>query len=83
MIKDEQEYAVSQDALSRFEDSLQRLTNSAGDGDNPVLRRAELEGMRVQIARLHQEIADYETLRLGQTRVIASSSSTLTDGGYP
>jgi ribosome-binding protein aMBF1 (putative translation factor) len=74
MVKNERQRAVTLDALQRFEDSVNRLSNLVEDDYSPGLKQIEIQGMQTAISRLRAEIAEYDDLKSGRKKVQAASS---------
>ncbi len=73
MIKNERQYAITKAQADKLAQALERLSKSSAKGEaiHPVLRKAEAEALRSQLADLRAELADYEALRSGQRTELA------------
>ncbi len=68
MIKNERQYAITKAQADKFAQALERLSKGPAKGEaiHPVLRKAEAEALRSQLADLRAELAEYEALRSGR-----------------
>lgn len=74
MIKNERQYAITKAQADKFARALDELSRrSAGDG-HPLLRQAEEDALRSQLADLRAELEQYEALRAGQPAVLHLTS---------
>src|SRR5262249_19863132 len=73
MIKNERQYAITKAQADKFAQALERLSKSPAKGEaiHPLLRKAEAEALRSQLADVRAELADYEALRCGQRTELA------------
>jgi transcriptional regulator with XRE-family HTH domain len=71
MIKNEREYRITKAQAEKFERALARFAQPAGvDGEiHPLLRKAQEDALRSQLADLRTELEEYEALRAGRRAV--------------
>ncbi len=76
MIKNERQYAITKAQADKLAQALERLSKNPAKGEpiHPLLRKAEAEALRSQLADLRAELADYEALRCGQRTELALAS---------
>jgi cytidylate kinase/transcriptional regulator with XRE-family HTH domain len=71
MIKNERQYRISKAQAEKFRAAIQTLETGPPDEKiHPVLRKAEIEGMRSQLADLDRDIREYERLRSGRRAAV-------------
>lgn len=76
MIKNEKAYRVTRHHAARFADAIQRL-EAGEDQDSrvgPRLREASIDGMKSVLEGLHEEMAEYESLKTGTVRAFVLGS---------
>lgn len=67
MIKNDRQLRITMAQADRLEESLLRAPNArTPEKIHPVLRKAQLDALRSQVADLRNEIKQYETLRSGK-----------------
>src|SRR6266699_5176748 len=68
MIKNERQYRITKAKDEKFENTLAQLAETTEDRKHihPLLRKAEEDALRSQIAELHAEIEEYEILKSGK-----------------
>jgi HTH-type transcriptional regulator / antitoxin HipB len=75
MIKNEREYKISKGWLTKLEKALEtakrRKPKDSNDAERLKVRRAGLES---QLGELQEDVAAYEALKEGQTRVFSAHS---------
>lgn len=70
MIKNERQYKITKAAAERFERALQQFEASPDDaGLDPMIVRAEREGLESQLQELRAQVSEYEALVSGRTRL--------------
>src|SRR3712207_17693 len=69
MLKNQKQYETTKAAATRFEAALASLDDAASDL-HPTLLLAERQSLESQLQDLHQEIAEYESLRSRKRRVL-------------
>jgi ribosome-binding protein aMBF1 (putative translation factor) len=74
MIKNERQYRITKAQAERFERTISDVTSNPNPSLHPVLRKAELAGLKSQVEDLRSEIQEYEALRSGKRRMIALDS---------
>jgi len=74
MIKNERQYRITKAQAERFERTISDVTSNPNSSRHPVLRKAELAGLKSQLEDLQSEIQEYEALRSGKRRMIALDS---------
>ena len=76
MIKNERQYRITKAQAAKFERALAELSEQSGDdaGVHPLLRKAHEDALRSQLADLHQQLEEYETLQSGELPVLTLSS---------
>jgi cytidylate kinase/transcriptional regulator with XRE-family HTH domain/DNA-binding phage protein len=75
MIKNERQLRITKTQAEKFRAAIRALESSETDKSiHPVLRKAEIEGLRSQLADLDLDIQEYEALRSGQRRLGRISS---------
>ena len=75
MIKNDRHYRITKTQAERFREAIEELDRAAPDNSvDPVLQRAEIEGLRSQLADLETELRDYEDLRSGRRPVATARS---------
>lgn len=75
MIKNERQYRITRAQAEKFEKTITELEAAPEEKRiHPKLRTAQLNGLRSQLADLREELAEYESLRSGQRRVLELNS---------
>ncbi len=76
MIKNERQYAITKAQAEKFAQALEQLSRSPAKGPaaHPLLRKAEADALRSQLADLRAELEEYEALRSGTRAVLKLSS---------
>lgn len=64
MITNEKQYRSARAAIDRFNEEIAVL-KTADDGVHPTLRRAQIAGIKSQVAELAEQVGDYEALQSG------------------
>jgi transcriptional regulator with XRE-family HTH domain/cytidylate kinase len=71
MIKNERQLRISKAQADKFRETLKGLESAPLDESvHPILRNAELSGLRSQLADLERDIEEYERLRSGQKDLV-------------
>jgi ribosome-binding protein aMBF1 (putative translation factor)/cytidylate kinase len=71
MIKNERQFRITKAHAEKFRATIKTLESAPSDESvHPLLRKAELDGLRSQLADLEYEIEEYERLRSGQTKLV-------------
>lgn len=66
MIKNERQYKITKTELAKLEQALSESGLQKETGIDPLLLRAEQEGIRSQMADLRAEVREYDVLREGK-----------------
>lgn len=75
MIKNEREYRITKAQAERFERALAELSTSEGDPSlQPLLKKAQREGIQSQLEELQEQIAEYDALQSGRWSVLSLDS---------
>lgn len=74
MIKNERQYRITKAQIEKFEASLAELATHSDPEIHPLLREAEVSGIRSQLEDLRQEVAEYEALLAGERSVLSLDS---------
>jgi ribosome-binding protein aMBF1 (putative translation factor) len=74
MIKNERQYAITKAQAEKFAQALAEAKQRPSGKGHPLLRRAEEEALRSQLADLQAELAEYDALRSGQKKGLPVSS---------
>jgi len=74
MIKNERQYRITTAQAERFALAVAELAAHPRRDLHPILRKAELEALKSQLADLKRELAEYTSLRSGLRKVIALDS---------
>jgi len=70
MIKNERQFRITKAQAEKFRATIHGLESAGTKEDiHPVLRKAEIEGLRSQLSDLDTEIQEYEALRSGRRRL--------------
>lgn len=70
MIKNERQFRITKAQADRFRNTIQSLEAAPQDGKmHPRLRKAEIDGLRSQLADLDSDIREYEDLRSGRRSI--------------
>jgi ribosome-binding protein aMBF1 (putative translation factor) len=73
MIKNDRQYRITKAQAARFTKAIHE-TKTSPKGVHPLLQKAQIDGMRSQLADLQGEIEEYETLRSGRRKVATLDS---------
>lgn len=76
MIKNERQYKVTKSQVDKFEKALleHAKENGAGSNKHPLLVKAQKDALISQLKDLKEEVEEYERLRSGEQREIATES---------
>src|SRR5881396_2078026 len=75
MIKNERQYRITKAQAQKLRRALTLLARSLGKGNvHPVLRKAQADALRSQLADLRGEIRQYESLRSGKKKTLELDS---------
>ena len=75
MIKNQRQYGVTKTQAIKLEEALtQQSQPSAARKVHPLLRKAQTDALRSQLADLRSEIKQYETLRTGKRTKLSVTS---------
>jgi ribosome-binding protein aMBF1 (putative translation factor) len=77
MIKNERQYAITKAQAENFANALAELKQRPSGKGHPLLRKAEEEALRSQLADLQAELAEYDALRSGKQRIQVNSFDDL------
>jgi ribosome-binding protein aMBF1 (putative translation factor) len=70
MIKNERQYRITKAQADKFEGAIAEARAARTSGIHPVLQKAQVDGMRSQLADLRRDLSEYEALRSGACRTI-------------
>ena len=74
MIKNERQYRITKTQAENFRRTIAELKSSQSQGTHPVLRKAQGEALKSQLADLQRELREYERLRAGKQKIVALGS---------
>jgi ribosome-binding protein aMBF1 (putative translation factor) len=74
MIKNERQYRITKAQAEKFRRTVAEVTANPNRNLHPVLRKAELDGLKSQLDDLKRELQEYEALRSGKRRILALDS---------
>ena len=75
MIKNERQYRITKAQAEKLHTALAQLNRSRGSVTvHPVLRKAQADALRSQLADLHAEMNEYESLRAGKRTTLELAS---------
>jgi len=74
MIKNERQYRITKAQAEKFRHAIQEFPRSLPRAIPPVLRKAQLDALKSQLADLQQELTAYERLKSGKQKVVALRS---------
>ncbi len=74
MIKNERQYRITKAQAENFCQTIAELKSSQSQGTHPVLRKAQREALKSQLADLQRELREYERLRAGKQKIVALGS---------
>jgi ribosome-binding protein aMBF1 (putative translation factor) len=74
MIKNERQYRITKAQAENFRQTIAELKSSQSQGTHPVLRKAQGEALKSQLADLQRELREYERLRAGKQKIVALGS---------
>src|SRR5437867_996838 len=74
MIKNERQYRITKAQAENFRRTVAEVTANPDRNLHPVLRKAELDGLKSQLGDLRRELQEYEALRSGKRRILALDS---------
>jgi DNA-binding XRE family transcriptional regulator len=63
MITNELQYRVTKSEAQKFKDAIEGLKQKPLGKTDPIVRKAQMEGMKSQLEDLQQELSDYEALK--------------------
>jgi ribosome-binding protein aMBF1 (putative translation factor) len=69
MIKNEKQYKITKSWIKRFETGLDNLKQMPKSKEQPWAKGAQRRSVEGQLALLKTELADYEALKSGKTKV--------------
>ncbi len=73
MIGNEREYRITNAAIGRFEDALDRLEEGSAER-HPLLQQALRASMAGEAQTLREQVAEYDALRSGKVAVLETDS---------
>lgn len=73
MIGNEREYRITNAAIGRFEEALDRLEVGSAER-HPLLQQALRASMMGEVQTLREQVAEYDALRGGQVAVLEADS---------
>jgi transcriptional regulator with XRE-family HTH domain/Zn-dependent peptidase ImmA (M78 family) len=74
VIKNERQYRITKAQAERFADALKRAESASNEEIHPLLRKAQLDALRSQLADLTSEVAAYESLVANDSCVVEVES---------
>ena len=74
MIKNQRQYRITKTQVERFERTIAGVTAKPNRNLHPVLRKAQVDALKSQLADLKSELREYVALRSGKRRVMALAS---------
>jgi ribosome-binding protein aMBF1 (putative translation factor) len=76
MIKNERQYRITRAQAEKFANALSQLANTTEEAAqvHPLLRKAQEEGLRSQLADLQSQLEEYEAIRSGQQGMLELES---------
>jgi transcriptional regulator with XRE-family HTH domain len=76
MIKNERQYRITKSQADKFEQALAQVAAATPDTAklHPLLVKAQREALTSQLADLNRQLADYNSLRSGECRVLELTS---------
>ena len=74
MIKNERQYRITKAQAEKFRQALKAFPTTPHSGVPPVLRKAQVEALKSQLADLQAELAAYEQLKSGKRKVVVLGS---------
>lgn len=75
MIKNERQYRITKAQAAKLEHALEQLTTGVGSAQgHPLLRKAQEDALRSQIADLHAQLEAYDALQSQQHAVLELAS---------
>ena len=74
MIKNDRQFRITKAQAEKFEKAIKGAMASPNHHLHPALRKAEIHGLKSQLADLRQEIEAYEALRSGKRKTVAIGS---------
>lgn len=75
MIKNERQYRITKAQAEKFAQAIRDMESARPDEHvHPKLHRAQVDGLRSQLADLREELNEYESLRSGRRRVLQLNS---------
>jgi DNA-binding XRE family transcriptional regulator len=76
MITNELQYRVTKSEAQKFETAIDGLEQKPLGKTNPLVRKAQLEGMKSQLEDLQRELTDYEALKGSERKEFSAASLT-------
>jgi HTH-type transcriptional regulator / antitoxin HipB len=76
MITNELQYRVTKSEVQKFEMAMEGLKQKPLGKTDPLVRKAQLEGMKSQLEDLQRELADYEALKGNKRKEFNAASLT-------
>lgn len=74
MIKNERQYRITKAHAERFEKAIAETQTKPDKQLHPKLQKAQLDGMRSQLADLRAELEEYDALRSGRKKTLKLGS---------
>jgi ribosome-binding protein aMBF1 (putative translation factor) len=74
MIKNERQYRITKSQAGKFERTIAEAAGTPPRDLHPALRKAQLDGLKSQLADLRRDLKEYEALRSGKSKVVALNS---------
>ena len=74
MITNGRQYRITKAQAEKFHRALQEFTSTENRAAHPVLRKAQVEALKSQLADLQRELSAYERLKSGKQKVVAMGS---------
>ena len=70
MIKNERQYRITKAQAEKLHTAIQKFTKTVPRRVHPVLRKAQLDALKSQVADLQRELAEYERLHSGKRKIV-------------
>lgn len=74
MIKNERQYRITKAQAEKFRQTIKGFPSTQHSGVHPVLRKAQVDALKSQLADLQKELIAYEQLKSGKHKVVALGS---------
>ena len=74
MIKNDRQYRITKAQAEKFERAINEAAVSPHPKVHPVLRKAEMDALKSQLADLREELEEYNALRSGKRKTVSMGS---------